>query len=78
MSTQAADTSVRHAIVVEAPIERAFKVFTEDFGKFKPAEHNLLRVPIAETEGEGPKRLTLAKTGPDPLFHACNDGSMCR
>jgi hypothetical protein len=35
--------------VVEAPIERAFKVFTEDFGSFKPREHNLLSVPIAET-----------------------------
>ena len=49
MSTQATDTSVRHSILVEAPVERAFKVFTEDFGKFKPAEHNLLRAPIAET-----------------------------
>jgi len=40
---------VRKSITVDAPIERAFKVFTEDFGKFKPAEHNLLAVPIAET-----------------------------
>ena len=44
-----ANTTVRHTIVVEAPIERAFKVFTEDFGQFKPREHNLLAVPIAET-----------------------------
>ncbi|TIN13479.1 MAG: ATPase, partial [Mesorhizobium sp.] len=49
MNTQTADTSVRHSIVVEASIERAFEVFTEDFGKFKPREHNLLAVPIAET-----------------------------
>lgn len=49
MSTHAADTSVTHSIVVEAPIAHAFKVFTEDFGRFKPAEHNLLGVPIAET-----------------------------
>jgi uncharacterized protein YndB with AHSA1/START domain len=35
--------------VVEVPIERAFKVFTEQFGSFKPSEHNLLAVPIAET-----------------------------
>src|SRR6266702_3864986 len=33
MSIQAADTSVRTSIVVEAPISRAFKVFTEDFGR---------------------------------------------
>ena len=48
MST-AEQTSVRHRIVVEAPIERAFAVFTEDFGRFKPREHNLLGVDIAET-----------------------------
>ena len=70
MSTQAADTSVRHAIVVEAPIERAFKVFTEDFGKFKPAEHNLLRVPIAETVFE-------PRVG-GHLYDRGADGSECR
>jgi len=42
MSTRAAETSVRTSIVVEAPIERAFTVFTEDFGGFKPPEHNML------------------------------------
>jgi uncharacterized protein YndB with AHSA1/START domain len=49
MSTQAEETSVRTSIVVEAPIERAFSVFTEDFGSFKPPEHNMLGVDIAET-----------------------------
>jgi uncharacterized protein YndB with AHSA1/START domain len=49
MSTQAADTSVRTSIVVEAPLERAFSVFTEEFDKIKPHEHNLLAVDIAET-----------------------------
>ena len=49
MSRQAAETSVRTSIVVEAPIEQAFSVFTEDFGSFKPREHNMLQVEIAET-----------------------------
>jgi uncharacterized protein YndB with AHSA1/START domain len=49
MSTQASDTATRHSIVVEAPIERAFSVFTEGFGTFKPREHNMLQVDIAET-----------------------------
>jgi uncharacterized protein YndB with AHSA1/START domain len=49
MSTQAAETSVRTSIVVDAPIERAFRVFTEDFDRIKPREHNLLAVDIAET-----------------------------
>ena len=47
--TQAADVVVRRQIVVQAPIEQAFTVFTERFGDFKPPEHNLLGVPIAET-----------------------------
>jgi uncharacterized protein YndB with AHSA1/START domain len=47
--TQAATAVVRRQIVVEAAIERAFTVFTERFGDFKPPEHNLLRSPIAET-----------------------------
>jgi uncharacterized protein YndB with AHSA1/START domain len=49
MTAQAQETSVRTQIVVEAPIERAFRVFTEGFGSFKPPEHNLLGVEIAET-----------------------------
>ena len=49
MSTQAQPTSVLASIVVEAPIERAFRVFTKDFGAFKPPEHNLLAAAIAET-----------------------------
>jgi uncharacterized protein YndB with AHSA1/START domain len=40
---------VRQQIVVDAPIDRAFTVFTERFGDFKPPEHNLLGSPIAET-----------------------------
>lgn len=47
--TPAAAALVRKQIVVDAPIERAFSVFTERFGDFKPPEHNLLRAPIAET-----------------------------
>jgi len=49
MNTRVPIASVKQSIVVEAPIERAFKVFTEQFGSFKPPEHNLLRVQIAET-----------------------------
>ncbi len=49
MSTQASETSVRNSVVVEAPIERAFSVFTDGFGSFKPRDHNLLEVDIAET-----------------------------
>ena len=50
MSTQAQATSVRSEIVVDAPIERAFAVFTEQFDRIKPREHNMLGVDIAQTE----------------------------
>jgi uncharacterized protein YndB with AHSA1/START domain len=49
MTTSAEATSIRHEVVVDAPLERAFSVFTDRFGSFKPREHNLLDVDIAET-----------------------------
>ncbi len=49
MTAEAEATSVRHRVLVGAPIERAFAVFTEGFGDFKPPTHNLLEVEIAET-----------------------------
>jgi hypothetical protein len=47
--TQTADVVVQRQIVVNAPLDRAFTVFTERFGDFKPPEHNLLGAAIAET-----------------------------
>jgi uncharacterized protein YndB with AHSA1/START domain len=49
MSTQTSDTTVQHSIVVDAPVELAFSVFTDDFDSIKPREHNMLEVEIAET-----------------------------
>jgi uncharacterized protein YndB with AHSA1/START domain len=46
---QAAATSVTRTVVVEAPIEHAFRVFTERFDAIKPREHNLMGVEIAES-----------------------------
>jgi uncharacterized protein YndB with AHSA1/START domain len=70
MSTQASETTTQHSIVVEAPIERAFSVFTEDFGAFKPREHNLLSVEIAETVFE-------SRPG-GHVYDRGVDGSECR
>jgi uncharacterized protein YndB with AHSA1/START domain len=70
MSTQTRQTTVRASVVVDAPIERAFRVFTEDFGRFKPPEHNLLEVEIAETVFEP------AVGG--SLYDRGVDGSECR
>ena len=49
MTAQAQDTTVRTEIVVEAPIDRAFQVFTHNFDQIKPREHNMLGVDIAES-----------------------------
>jgi uncharacterized protein YndB with AHSA1/START domain len=49
MSTHTTSTSIDVSIVVEAPLERAFSVFTEDFDSIKPREHNMLAVDIVET-----------------------------
>jgi uncharacterized protein YndB with AHSA1/START domain len=70
MTTQAAETSIGVSIVVAAPIERAFSVFTKDFGRFKPPEHNLLQVDIAETVFE-------PRVG-GHLYDRGVDGSECR
>jgi uncharacterized protein YndB with AHSA1/START domain len=70
MSMQAQDTSIRISIVVDAPIERAFSVLTEDFGSFKPREHNLLAAEIAETVFE-------PRAG-GYLYDRGVDGSECR
>ena len=70
MNTQGTATTVRNSIVVNAPIERAFRVFTEDFGRFKPPEHNMLGVEIAETVFE-------PRVG-GHLYDRGVDGSECR
>jgi uncharacterized protein YndB with AHSA1/START domain len=41
-------TSVQVQIVVDAPIDHAFAVFTAGLGTWFPPEYNLLAVPIAE------------------------------
>ena len=68
--TQTAAAVVRRHIVVEAPQDKAFAVFTERFGDFKPPEHNLLAVPIAETVFE-------PRVG-GHIYDRGTDGSECR
>jgi len=68
--TQAEATTIRHSVLVAAPIERAFEVFTADFGAFKPPEHNLLGVAIAQTVFE-------PRVG-GFVYDRGEDGSECR
>jgi uncharacterized protein YndB with AHSA1/START domain len=68
--TQTEPAVVSRRIVVDAPIARAFEVFTERFGDFKPPEHNLLRSPIAQTVFE-------PRVGGN-IYDRAEDGSECR
>jgi uncharacterized protein YndB with AHSA1/START domain len=61
---------VRKEIVVDAPVARAFAVFTERFGDFKPPEHNLLGAEIAATEFE-------PRVG-GHIYDRAVDGTECR
>jgi len=70
MTTQTGQTSVRTEVTVDAPQDRAFAVFTENFDQIKPREHNMLAVDIAESVFE-----------PHPggrVFDRGVDGSECQ
>jgi uncharacterized protein YndB with AHSA1/START domain len=64
------EVTVRRHVVVDAGIDRAFAVFTERFGDFKPREHNMLKAPITETVFE-------PRVGGHIVDRAA-DGSECR
>jgi uncharacterized protein YndB with AHSA1/START domain len=49
MTTKDQQTAIRTDIVVDAPQDRAFRVFTEQFDMIKPREHNMLEVDIADS-----------------------------
>lgn len=68
--TLADDAVVRHHIVVDIPLERAFAAFVERFGDFKPPEHNLLGAEITDTEFE-------PRVG-GHIYDRAADGSECR
>ena len=63
------ESIVRIEIVVNVPVGRAFTVFTERFGDFKPPEHNLLAAPLTETLFE-------PRVG-GHIFDRASDGSEC-
>ena len=67
--TTTAETTVRKQIIVDAPIERAFDVFTARFGDIKTPEHTLLGATIVETTFE-------PRVG-GHIFDRAGDGSEC-
>jgi len=70
MSSQVTDTIVRNSIVVDAPAELAFEVFTAGIGSWWPADHHIIEAPLAEMVFE-------PRVGGD-VFDRGTDGSECR
>ena len=48
MSTQSTAAPVRTSIVVEAPVQRAFEVFTQEMKSWWPEDHHLIDGELAE------------------------------
>ena len=69
MTTEAQAATIRQEIAVDAPVERAFRVFTEQLDKIKPREHNMLGVDIAET--------VLEPRAGGRIYDRGTDGSEC-
>jgi uncharacterized protein YndB with AHSA1/START domain len=63
-------TPVRSSIVVDAPIDRAFAVFTEDIASWWPPEHHILEGELADMVFE-------TRVG-GHVYDRGADGSVCR
>ena len=48
MATQASDTSVRTSVTVNAPVQRAFTVFTDEIGTWWDPDHHLIDAELVE------------------------------
>lgn len=68
--TDSPSTSVSTEIVVDAPVDLAFAVFTEDMGSWWPPEHHIIQAPLASMVFE-------PRVGGD-VYDVGQDGSRCR
>jgi uncharacterized protein YndB with AHSA1/START domain len=48
MATQLSDAAVRTSVTVDAPVDRAFRVFTEQIGTWWDPDHHLIDAELAE------------------------------
>jgi uncharacterized protein YndB with AHSA1/START domain len=63
-------TAVGTSIVVDAPIDDAFAVFTEDMDSWWPKEHHVLQAPLA--------RMVFEPRVGGAIYDVGTDGSECR
>jgi uncharacterized protein YndB with AHSA1/START domain len=68
--TATQSTGVRSSVVVDAPIDRAFAVFTEEMATWWPPEHHLLEADLGEMVFE-------PRVG-GHIYDRGTDGSECR
>jgi uncharacterized protein YndB with AHSA1/START domain len=68
--SDSSSTSVRTSIVVDAPRDVAFAVFTEDIGSWWPPEHHILQAELSEMVFE-------TRAG-GHVYDRGKDGSECR
>jgi uncharacterized protein YndB with AHSA1/START domain len=70
VSTQTVNTSVRSSVVVDAPIDQAFAVFTDGIGTWWSPDHHILQAELAEMVFE-------PRVG-GHIYDRGADGSECR
>jgi uncharacterized protein YndB with AHSA1/START domain len=70
MTTKTSETAVQAAVVVGAPIGKAFTVFTADIGSWWPAEHHVLQGELAE--------MVFEPRAGGHVYDRATDGTECR
>jgi uncharacterized protein YndB with AHSA1/START domain len=70
MTVQAPSSSVHKSIVVNAPVERAFTVFTDQIASWWPPDHHIIDAPLAEMVFE-------PREG-GRIYDVGTDGSQCQ
>lgn len=70
MTVQTEATSVRKSIVVAAPVERAFEVYTQQMQSWWPPEHHILEAPLA--------RMVFEPHAGGRIYDIGTDGSECQ
>jgi uncharacterized protein YndB with AHSA1/START domain len=64
------DTAVHTSVIVDAPIDKAFSVFTADIGSWWPPEHHILEGELAE--------MVFEPRAGGYIYDRATDGSECR
>jgi uncharacterized protein YndB with AHSA1/START domain len=70
MTVQESTNSVHKSIVVDAPVERAFHIFTDEIGSWWPEDHHIIDAPLAE--------MVFEPRAGGHVYDRGTDGSECR